>query len=190
MGRIRGAGESGSDGPTGRLPRGGRAWQKPAKKPYYIHATDNAPLFFADLSNWRPNAQKDEAHGFAIVTNDAAGGMIDVHDRRPVALPVDLAIHWMDPEFRTAQVMRCWSMAYRNRVHLAPNPPGGGQLQVPDAGRDRADHGSFHGRAPLLTSSSLPREGMSTAFFPLRYSCSLSCAGDVRERSIPHLCDT
>ncbi|WP_332909759.1 SOS response-associated peptidase family protein [Achromobacter xylosoxidans] len=31
--------------------------------------------------------------------------MIDVHDRRPVALPADLAIHWMDPEFPTAQAL-------------------------------------------------------------------------------------
>ncbi|WP_116793118.1 SOS response-associated peptidase family protein [Achromobacter dolens] len=29
---------------------------KPPKQPYYIHATDNAPLFFAGLSNWQPDA--------------------------------------------------------------------------------------------------------------------------------------
>ncbi|MFY3168298.1 SOS response-associated peptidase [Achromobacter xylosoxidans] len=79
---------------------------KPTKQPYYIHAADNAPLFFAGLSNWRPDAEKDETQGFAIVTNDAAGGMIDVHDRRPVALPADLAIHWMDLEFPTTHAVQ------------------------------------------------------------------------------------
>ncbi|WYX51183.1 SOS response-associated peptidase family protein [Achromobacter xylosoxidans] len=88
---------------------------KPPKQPYYVHATDNAPLFFAALSNWRPEADKDEAHGFALVTNDSLGGMIDVHDRRPVALPPDLAIHWMDPKFPPRRRLRCWSMACRKR---------------------------------------------------------------------------
>ncbi|GAB1845685.1 hypothetical protein MyNCGM683_05080 [Achromobacter xylosoxidans] len=26
---------------------------KPPKQPYFVHATDNSPLFFARLSNWR-----------------------------------------------------------------------------------------------------------------------------------------
>ncbi|CAB3847675.1 SOS response-associated protein YedK [Achromobacter dolens] len=78
---------------------------KPPKQPYFIHAADGAPLYFAALSNWRRGAEKDEAHGFAIVTNDAAGGMVDVHDRRPVALPPDLAQQWLDPEFPTAEAV-------------------------------------------------------------------------------------
>ncbi|PKD78255.1 SOS response-associated peptidase family protein, partial [Escherichia coli] len=77
------------------------AGPKPAKQPYYIQATDSAPLLFAGLSDWQPGAEKDAAHGFAIITNDAAGGMIDVHDRRPVALPPDLARQWMDPDLPT-----------------------------------------------------------------------------------------
>ena len=31
---------------------------KPPKQPYYIHAADNTPLFFAALSNWRAGAEK------------------------------------------------------------------------------------------------------------------------------------
>lgn len=93
---------------------------KPPKQPYYIHATDEAPLFFAGLSNWRQDAEKDEAHGFAIVTNDAAGGMIDVHDRRPVALPADLAIHWMDPEFPTAQALELLEHGLSFHPYFAP----------------------------------------------------------------------
>ncbi|MCI1839185.1 MAG: SOS response-associated peptidase [Achromobacter ruhlandii] len=109
---------------------------KPPKRPYYIHATDNAPLFFAGLSNWRPDAEKDEAHGFAIVTNDAAGGMIDVHDRRPVALPADLAIHWMDPEFPTAQALELLEHGLPETAytwHPVRQEVGNSKYQLPDA---------------------------------------------------------
>ena len=32
-----------------------------------------------------------------IITADSAGGMVDIHDRRPVALSPELAREWMDP---------------------------------------------------------------------------------------------
>ncbi len=32
-----------------------------------------------------------------IITADAQGGMLDIHDRRPVVLPADLAREWIDP---------------------------------------------------------------------------------------------
>lgn len=32
-----------------------------------------------------------------IITADSAGGMVDIHDRRPVVLPPDLAREWLDP---------------------------------------------------------------------------------------------
>ncbi|CAM4226433.1 SOS response-associated peptidase [Bordetella muralis] len=68
---------------------------KPPKQPYYIHG--DGPLFFAALTAWRPGDEMDKAHGFAIATNDSRGGMVDVHDRRPIALPADLAREWIDP---------------------------------------------------------------------------------------------
>ena len=88
---------------------------KPPKQPYYIHAADNTPLFFAALSNWRAGAEKDEAHGFAIVTDDSAGGMVDVHDRRPVALPADLAIHWLDRTSLQPRLSSCSRTAFPKR---------------------------------------------------------------------------
>lgn len=92
---------------------------KPPKQPYFIHSKDDAPLFFAGLSDWKPGAEKDEAHGFAIVTNDAAGGMIDLHDRRPVALPPDLALQWMAPDLPAAQAVALLSQGL-------PKPPSAG----------------------------------------------------------------
>lgn len=32
-----------------------------------------------------------------IITADSAGGMVDIHDRRPVVLTPDLASEWLDP---------------------------------------------------------------------------------------------
>jgi len=67
------------------------------KQPHYIYAADGTPLLLAGISAWQPGADLDDAHGFAIVTNDVQGGMIDVHDRRPIALPPELAAEWLDP---------------------------------------------------------------------------------------------
>ncbi|HHM4317046.1 TPA: SOS response-associated peptidase family protein, partial [Pseudomonas aeruginosa] len=36
-------------------------------------------------------------HGFVIITADAEGGMVDIHDRRPVVLSSELAREWLDP---------------------------------------------------------------------------------------------
>lgn len=109
---------------------------KPPKQPYYIHAKDGAPLFFAALSAWRAGAEKDEAHGFAIVTNDAAGGVVDVHDRRPVALPADLAVHWMDPDFPAAQAVALPSDGLPEMAftwHPVRLEVGNSKYQMPDA---------------------------------------------------------
>ncbi len=68
------------------------------KQPWFIHAKDGAPILMAGIAAWNPNAEMDAAHGFAIVTDDSAGGMVDIHDRRPVCLTPDDALAWVDPE--------------------------------------------------------------------------------------------
>lgn len=109
---------------------------KPPKQPYFIHAKDNAPLFFAGLSDWKPGAEKDEAHGFAIVTNDTAGGMVDIHDRRTVALPSDLALKWIDPDLPTAQAVALLSQALPETAftwHPVRQEVGNSKYKLPDA---------------------------------------------------------
>ncbi|MBN9642907.1 MAG: SOS response-associated peptidase [Achromobacter sp.] len=109
---------------------------KPPKQPYFIHAKDNAPLFFAGLSDWTPGAEKNEAHGFAIVTNDTAGGMVDIHDRRAVALPADLALQWMDPDLPTAQAVALLSQALPETAftwHPVRQEVGNSKYKRPDA---------------------------------------------------------
>lgn len=38
-----------------------------------------------------------EHNSFVTITADSAGGMLDIHDRRPVVLTPDLAREWLDP---------------------------------------------------------------------------------------------
>lgn len=71
--------------------------EKGSRQPWFIHAWDNEPVMIAAICAWRPGTPTDAAHGMALVTDDAAGGMIDIHDRRPVVLAPDLAREWADP---------------------------------------------------------------------------------------------
>lgn len=68
-----------------------------AKVPWFIHPKNGQPLIMAAISGWRPGAEPDKEHGMAVVTDAAGGGMVDIHDRRPVCLTPDAAREWADP---------------------------------------------------------------------------------------------
>lgn len=72
--------------------------EKGAKQPWFIHAKDGAPVLMAGITAWEPGRQALAETGFAIVTDDAAGGMVDIHDRRPISLTPDDAAAWLDPD--------------------------------------------------------------------------------------------
>lgn len=81
----------------------------PRKQPYFIRRKDGAPCLCASIGQL-PDA--DEGHslhdGFVIITADAAGGMVDIHDRRPVVLAQELAREWIDqatPKERAEQIV-------------------------------------------------------------------------------------
>jgi putative SOS response-associated peptidase YedK len=60
------------------------------KQPWCIRPKSHAPFFMAALTNYRPESpEQAEGTGFVIVTSEATGGMVDVHDRRPVVLTAD-----------------------------------------------------------------------------------------------------
>lgn len=44
-----------------------------------------------------------ENDAFVIITADSAGGMVDIHDRRPVVLTPHLAREWLDPATPTTR---------------------------------------------------------------------------------------
>ncbi|NVZ50286.1 SOS response-associated peptidase family protein [Pseudomonas sp. B6002] len=68
------------------------------KQPYLIRRRDGAPIFCASIGQL-PDADEGpgEHDGFVIITADSAGGMVDIHDRRPVILTPELAREWLDP---------------------------------------------------------------------------------------------
>lgn len=68
------------------------------KQPWFIHGKDGAPLFMAAITAWQPGKDDDVEHGFAIVTDASAGGMVNIHDRRPVVLAPDAAREWALPD--------------------------------------------------------------------------------------------
>lgn len=71
--------------------------EKGDKQPWFITARDGLPILLAGITAWHPGADIDAAHGMAIVTDDSAGGMVDIHDRRPIVLTPDDALEWLDP---------------------------------------------------------------------------------------------
>lgn len=63
----------------------------PKKQPYYIRRRDGQPALCASIGQFTGN----EHDGFVIITADAQGGLVDVHDRRPVVLEPELAREWI-----------------------------------------------------------------------------------------------
>ncbi len=59
------------------------------KQPYFIRLKSGEPMFFAGIGL--------EGEGFVILTADAMGGLLDIHDRRPIVLDPDLAREWVNP---------------------------------------------------------------------------------------------
>lgn len=68
------------------------------KQPYFIHLQDKAPCFFAAIGQFSGIGNEARADdGFVIITAAAEGGLLDVHDRRPVVLAPEFAREWLDP---------------------------------------------------------------------------------------------
>lgn len=65
----------------------------PKKQPYYIRRRDGAPALCASIGQFAGS----EHDGFVIVTADAQGGLVDIHDRRPVVFSPEHARQWTDP---------------------------------------------------------------------------------------------
>jgi len=67
------------------------------RQPWYINPKDGAPILMTGMTAWQPGREVLAETGFAIVTDDAAGGLVDLHDRRPICLAPDDALAWLDP---------------------------------------------------------------------------------------------
>ena len=79
--------------------------EKGHKQPWHIHRKDREPLFLLALANFGPFKENREEAGFVLVTADSVGGMVDIHDRRPVAVSADDARRWLDPKLTADEAM-------------------------------------------------------------------------------------
>ncbi|HCE6032023.1 TPA: SOS response-associated peptidase family protein [Pseudomonas aeruginosa] len=81
----------------------------PRKQPYHIQHADGSPVLCAAIGQFPGlDDEQDERHGFVIITADAEGGMVDIHDRRPVVLSPELAREWLNsatPPERAEQIL-------------------------------------------------------------------------------------
>lgn len=114
----------------GRLLKTGRAivpadgwyeWtgEKGHKQPWHIYPASKEVIFMAALAHFGPPHESKAANGFTIVTADAMGGMVDIHDRRPVVFSADDARLWMDPDLpaeAAEQLARSQGMGPENFV--------------------------------------------------------------------------
>lgn len=74
-----------------------------AKQAWYIRLENDRPMFLAALAGFRPDRNPDRGDGFAIVTESADAGMVDVHDRRPVVFSAEDALLWLDADLNAGQ---------------------------------------------------------------------------------------
>lgn len=66
------------------------------KRPYYIRRHDDEPLFIPAVGKFSAHGDEPGAgDGFRIITADSQGGMLDMHDRRPVVFSADDAKAWL-----------------------------------------------------------------------------------------------
>ncbi|MFT2242642.1 SOS response-associated peptidase family protein, partial [Klebsiella pneumoniae] len=63
------------------------------------------------ITAWQPGKDDDVKHGFAIVTDASAGGMVDIHDRRPIVMAPDAAREWASPSTSVESALELLSTA-------------------------------------------------------------------------------
>ena len=68
------------------------------RQPWLIRHRDRTPIFCAAIGQFPAgdNGPRED-DGFVIITADSAGGLLDIHDRRPLVLSAALAREWLDP---------------------------------------------------------------------------------------------
>ncbi|UMR29219.1 SOS response-associated peptidase family protein [Massilia sp. MB5] len=78
------------------------------KQPWHIHRADGQLLYIVALACLAPQSKDapPALGGFALLTADAEGGMVDIHDRSPVMLTAADAATWMNPELSGEQAAK------------------------------------------------------------------------------------
>jgi putative SOS response-associated peptidase YedK len=80
--------------------------EAPRRQPYFVHLKKDEPMYLAALSSVRGREPQTEGMGLVIVTASADSGLVDVHDRRPLAFSPDAARRWLDPALPADELER------------------------------------------------------------------------------------
>lgn len=68
------------------------------RQPWLIRRADHQPVFCAAIGQFpAPGEPARDEDGFVIITANSEGGLLDVHDRRPIVLRADRVQEWLDP---------------------------------------------------------------------------------------------
>lgn len=113
-----------------------RTGEKGAKQTWSISAKDNKPVLIAGITAWEPNKEILAQTGFAIITDDSAGEMIDIHYRCPVTLTPDDARLWLDPSISARDALELLSTPRPEsafRWWPVTKKMGNSRYQLPDA---------------------------------------------------------
>lgn len=57
-------------------------------QPFYITHRSGKPIFFAAVCKNHPDKRENHDDGFAIVTSQSDGVLLDIHDRRPLVMDI------------------------------------------------------------------------------------------------------
>ncbi|MFJ4195384.1 SOS response-associated peptidase [Pseudomonas sp. NPDC089534] len=69
-----------------------------SRQPWLIRRADHGPIFCAAIGQFpTPGTPSKEDDGFVIITADSEGGLLDIHDRRPLVLCAERVNEWLDP---------------------------------------------------------------------------------------------
>lgn len=110
--------------------------ERNARQPWFVSPCDGQPVLLAGITAWQPGAAHGPETGFAILTDDSAGGMVDLHDRRPVCLTPGDALGWLDYTLTVEEALELLATA-RPETDFQWWPVtrevGSTQYQMPDA---------------------------------------------------------
>jgi putative SOS response-associated peptidase YedK len=65
---------------------------------YWIRMADESPFFFAGLWDWWHEKDPEGIPSFTILTTDANGLTMPIHNRMPVIVPKEDYNLWLDPK--------------------------------------------------------------------------------------------
>lgn len=66
------------------------------KQPWFIRLRSGEPMFMAAIGQFsHDGGEAGQSDGFVILTADAKGGLLDIHDRRPIVLTPSMAREWV-----------------------------------------------------------------------------------------------